>query len=856
MKKILGTTLIIFCYMKMFGQSHSSLASKPIVKDTYRVTMAAGEQYKASAWKSLWWGSHYRKEWTTPVQFPVLDLATSHGGLRPLKAGGGHQSKTLRLISNDGKEYVLRTIDKNLDALIPDELKNSYINDIVNDQISTAHPYGPIAISKMAGSLSLIHANPKIYYVPDDPGLEEFRETFANKLCLLEERPSGAGWEHTELFGNADKIVNTEKMLADVLESGKNTVDQHSFLDVRLFDMIVNDWDRHEDQWVWAMKKDKGHRLYTPIGRDRDQAFSKTDGINLYFLSRRYAFRPLQNMDHTVKDIRGANFSARNLDQQFLNELTKEDWKRSIDFIKTHLTDTAISEAINSMPEEVNKFSGQFLIRRLKQRRENLDKFGIKYYSMLAKKVTITGSDDDEFFIINKENKNEVSVTGFREGNDTVYHRIFNRNETKEINIYSLGGNDQFVANGNAKNKFTIRMIGGDGDDKYDSDKSSKGKSYHVYDSLKPQGLSRKAFRVNKHWDTLYNYKRASVKYDWYLPTVIPGYNQDDGFSVALGLLFKKQKWGKTPFGWQQQLLVNYATGTGAIGFGYKGLFKQAFGEWDFDLNAHYKGPRYTFNYYGSGNETELNGNDRSYFRVKANDLYASPGISRTWKSSYLRFGLQYENVEVLHSQDKFVTTPESKLDSSVFSSIDFAGVNGEWTISNVADQKYRRKGMEFTSGFSYFHNLDNTDRNMLKLSGAVSVYQPIFKWLTFSHRTGGSTIFGEYEFYQASRLGGSENLRGYWRDRFTGKTSFYQNSELRISFGNLRGYVIRGQIGVFGFFDDGRVWVKDDNSDNGLHTGYGGGIFLMPYNKAALTLYYASSKEKSIITLKSGFFF
>src|SRR4030095_7369282 len=151
---------------------------------------------------------------------------------------------------------------------------------------------------------------------------------------------------------------------------------------------------------------------------------------------------------------------------------------------------------------------------------------------------------------------------------------------------------------------------------------------------------------------------------------VIPGYSQDDKLTVGLGLLYKKQKWGKSPFAWQQQLVMNYATGTGALGFGYKGLFKQTFGKWDFDFNAFYKGPRYTFNYYGFGNESELNGYDHSYFRVKGNDFYLSPGISRSWKSSYLRFGLQYENVEILRSQDKFITSPDSKIDSSIFSSI------------------------------------------------------------------------------------------------------------------------------------------------------------------------------------------
>ena len=154
-------------------------------KDSSPVTMAAGAQFRASHWKELWWGKHYRREWTTPVTFPTLHLWQVDGGLTPQKQGGGHQTKTLRLLSKNGREFVLRTIDKNLDVLIPKSLRGSFINDIVNDQISTAHPYSPLAIAKMSGSLGFYHTNPAIYYVADDPALGEFRETFANRLCLV-----------------------------------------------------------------------------------------------------------------------------------------------------------------------------------------------------------------------------------------------------------------------------------------------------------------------------------------------------------------------------------------------------------------------------------------------------------------------------------------------------------------------------------------------------------------------------------------------------------------------------------------------------------------------------------------------
>src|SRR4026207_1553027 len=67
------------------------------------VVMAPGPQFAASPGKQFWWGKHGRPEWITPVRFPVFDLDTTAGGLTPLKRGGGHQTKTLRLVGKDGR---------------------------------------------------------------------------------------------------------------------------------------------------------------------------------------------------------------------------------------------------------------------------------------------------------------------------------------------------------------------------------------------------------------------------------------------------------------------------------------------------------------------------------------------------------------------------------------------------------------------------------------------------------------------------------------------------------------------------------------------------------------------------------
>src|SRR6185503_6622942 len=76
------------------------------------VITAASKNYERNPSYQKKWGEHYRKEWSTPVKFKKVKLDTLAGGLTPYQAGGGRQSNSLRLRDKDGREYVLRSIEK------------------------------------------------------------------------------------------------------------------------------------------------------------------------------------------------------------------------------------------------------------------------------------------------------------------------------------------------------------------------------------------------------------------------------------------------------------------------------------------------------------------------------------------------------------------------------------------------------------------------------------------------------------------------------------------------------------------------------------------------------------------------
>ena len=824
------------------------------------VTMAPGPQFAASRGKEFWWGKHWREEWTTPVTFPVFDMDTTAGGLTVLKRGGGHETKTLRLKGQDGREYVLRTMDKTLDVLVPEEFKGTFVNDIINDQISTAHPYGPVVVAHLSGSVGLMHTNPVIAFVPDNTRLGEFRNEFANKLCLFEERSSGEGWEHTPQTGFADDVINSERLFEKLRSDNDKKVDQKEYLKVRLFDMLINDWDRHEDQWVWAGHKKGGKTIYQVFARDRDQSFSKTDGVNLFFISRPWALRSLQNMTPNIKDVIGTNLAATALDRQFTNELTEGDWINTIEALQKLLTDEAISEALHKMPEQAYASSGDFLYQRLRSRRDNMPDYGMRYYKILNKEVTITGTDEDELFTIDKtdDHSTEITIQNHKKhhSGDTIYHRIFNHDVTKRINLYGLDDKDEFIYGGNVNNGILVRTFGNDGKDRFiDSLDHNYHKKPSIYDVREDAPASR-AFHFHATSDTsVTNYKRKSFKYDWWKPLLFPGYNPDDGVLIGVGVTYKKQQWNKKPFAWQQTIGGTYAAATGAYTIFYKGKFKQLFGQWDLDLAAHYNAPSYVVNFYGFGNDSKLTVKNKSYYRVRATSFFFNPEISRSWEKNIFSAGLIFNTVRVEPTSGKFINQAIPGIDSSIFQTKTFGGANISYTANTSDNLKNPSRGINFHLGSTYLANLKDGKRNFVNLQSSFTFYYSPVKGVTLAHRTGGATIIGDYEFYQANTLGGSENLRGYWRTRFTGRSSFYQNTDIRWKLAELRGYVLRGALGIYGFFDDGRVWVKDDDSDE-LHTGYGGGIYFIPYGTLAINLYYGVSKEVNVFTIRAGFLF
>ncbi len=820
------------------------------------VTLKASGKYNKSALHNFFWGSHYRKEWNTPVKIRKVYLDTMRGGLIPYQTGGSRQTKSIRVTDKKEQEYVFRGVDKTFGKALPDIVQGTFIEKAANDQVTISHPYSALVVAPLAQAAGIYHAAPELVYVPKQNSLGKFSDSTGDIMYTFEQRPD-ENWSTAANFGNSKKIVSTEKMLEKILKDNDNQVDQKAFVKARLFDMWIGDWGRHDDQWRWATFKDDKKTTYVPIPRDRDNAFTKFDGLLLKILIPAAKAYHLQTFDYRLKKVNRFNFPARNLDHHLMNEVTGDEWISIAQDLQSKLTDAAIDNAVKQFPAEVYPVSGPEIAAKLKARRALLQQWANTYYKFLSTDVEITGTEDAEKFEVKRISDRQTEVNIFKITKDgevkkkPFYHRVFNNNETHEVRLYGIEGNDQYVLTGKVKKGIKIRMIGGTDKDTYTDESTVGGPSHKskIYDNPENDIVKRtketkvytsKDSAINKYDYNYFEYNRKGI-----LPLLF--YNNDDRVFAGLGFISSKHKWRKAPFANTQYIDGKYSLSQKAFSTTYYSNFLELIGKWNLKNYINYDEERWT-NFYGPGNETVLTTKDRDFYRIRSEELHANVNVDRTINNKHrISFGVNYRTYRIKSDTDRFLV--KTAVNSTAMQGHEtYGGAEMTYVYQNINDSVLPVKGFAFLANANYSDNLSRSKNDVGKYNAETNIYLPLSKKFSLKIRGGAATLSGDPQFYQYNVIGGTETLRGYQRNRFYGNSSVFNQNELRF-ITNFRSFLFNGKIGVFGLYDAGRVWLNNETS-NKWHTAYGGGVILSPFNKLSVSVAYAVSPEDANIHL------
>ena len=814
--------------------------------------ISAGPQYKRSGWHNFFWGKNYRKEWSTPAKLPAFYLQNEKGGLIPIKGGGGHQTTSLHLETKDKKDYSLRSVDKRLGKVLPKEFLGTFIEDLANDEVSMSNPYAAATVPLMAESAGIYHTNPQYVYLPEQPALDTFSEKYADHVYLFEQRVKG-DWKDADNLGNFEKYLDTEEMIKELFSETENRVDQATYLKTRLFDMFLGDWDRHELQWAWGVKKDGNKKLFVPVPVDRDQAYFKHNGVLLDLAISASGLKYFQSFKPKVGDVNTFNYEERGSDRLFTNQLVLSDWQRIAKDLQAALTDDVIEQSIKKFPPEAYAISGEKIISALKSRREQIADYATRYYYFLAKEVEIVGTKGSEYFDVKPVNQDEVSVQLFNKTKEDekkskpFYSRTFLNKETKEIRLYGLDGKDIYTIDGDENNKMKIRIIGGPDNDSVTT-VNGNVKTF-VYDDKENHfqtGAKTKFHLSDDTSEHSYVYRNFIYDKKGIKPTFF--YSDDDRFFVGLGYGWEHHKWKKLPFAFKQYLGVNYSLTQQAFSITYKGLFPEAIGKLNLSLLANYDAVKWT-NFFGLGNETLLTTQDKDYNRMRTKEATGSLGLSRPLGKSSISLNAFYRSVEIINDKERYTAKVISPTVPTVFDTKNFAGAVFNYTFSQLNNIAVPTSGITLAGNVSFTQNVNETDLSFWKYGGKIQLYIPLVSKFSLATSAGVSSVSGNPEFYQYPSIGGGMDLRGFQRQRFYGKTAFYNSNELRF-ISDIKTYIMNGKAGLLAFVDDGRVWMPGEKSST-WHVGYGGGILIAPFNKVLFDVTYGISDEDKLIQLR-----
>ena len=166
-------------------------------------------------------------------------------------------------------------------------------------------------------------------------------------------------------------------------------------------------------------------------------------------------------------------------------------------------------------------------------------------------------------------------------------------------------------------------------------------------------------------------------------------------------------------------------------------------------------------------------------------------------------------------------------------------------------------RGVYWTTSLSGLRRLDARHQTFGQLLTEVSFYlNPApDSSLVIANRTGVGTTLGRAAYFQQFNLGGTQNLRGFYLWRFTGKTVAYNNLELRLKLADFTSYLVPGTLGLLVFNDVGRVWAPGETSRQ-WHDGYGGGLYFLPAQLVLVQAVVGFSNEGAYPYLSAGFRF
>jgi hypothetical protein len=302
--------------------------------------------------------------------------------------------------------------------------------------------------------------------------------------------------------------------------------------------------------------------------------------------------------------------------------------------------------------------------------------------------------------------------------------------------------------------------------------------------------------------------------------SIAPGWRTGAGLVIGVGPAATRYGFRYDPYRWKQSLKALVVPRYGRFGAEYRGDFRFESVRTNLGVLARASDLEVE-RFYGFGNDTPRpDGEDRIWERALIGSarlnlplsrrLWLSTGPTARWMDPSPRTGSPLGSVRPRGSGSFTAAGMGADL---VLAPRDSTGYPTNGLVGSVGAMGYPLATGDGVGTYGDAHAL-------------VQAYlTPGGRWTpTLALRAGGQRVWGDFPFQDAAAVGGWTTLRGWDTRRLQGDAAAWGGADLRVPVmrANLG---IRGDLGLLGLADVGRVWM-DGSSPGGWHTGYGGGLW------------------------------
>lgn len=867
------------------GQVRPAPWAPPVsaIGDTVSVVPAA--EYAASGLHRTMLGAGWRDLWVTPIDVRVFGFEEFADGVEWEKRGGGNQSITLHLESpDDWREYIFRSVNKFPQQALPPSLVGTPVGAAVDDVIASFFPAAPLLVPPFLDALDILHVDPVLRVMPDDPRLGVYQDTFAGMLGTVELQPNEAPGDEPG-FAGSSKIKGTEEFLNDLEDSKTHRLDEGELLRARLVDFLINDTDRTRDNMRWARYGEKGDYRWRTLPVDRDWAF--IDARGWLTSAVRGTFPKLAKFGPEFPPIAALTYSSHLLDRRLLQRLTRDDYATAAREVQRAITDEVIEAAIAGMPHgwRTGTDAPDRFREALRSRREDLPALALGFYEHLATDVDLRGTDEDDVATVERLADGRVRVTitwpdASPRSGKVFFDRTFLPSETSEVRLFLHGGDDEARVMGAASSDIRVRVIGGGGDD-FLADEAGGGAT-HLYDARGDNEIvaARGTQVGTRDWDPPEPTEGLRVGMEW-----VPDWGGSMGWSPALdygdvaGLIVgagpTRTSYGfrRLPYHWSLGARLLYAFGDNSFGVQVDGDYRLENSPLALTLDATAV-PFDAIRFNGYGNDSPDVGDPGL---VKQARIAVMPAL--TWHIGWrkragtglvtgpnspqadeqgpgplpLAGRLDVGPTFLWTDPEPDAASPLATGDPLGAGSLTRAGLRAAVTLDRTDDETVPRRGWQARASGAGYPPLGDLPDAFGEADAEMAVYVPLMgAGPHLALRAGGGAVTGVVPVQHSSWVGGRTTLRGYRWQRFRGDGAAFGSAELRIPLIPVE-LLVRWDTGVFGLADAGRVWL-DGRSPDGWHTGYGGGIWMSALGNIVSAAYARGEENRLYLQLALSF--